>query len=82
MAGDGSFVPALFKPSALLPIARHKESILYTVEKHPVVVVIGQTGSGKTTQIPQFLRQAGWCNDDRVIAVTQVSLTPHSEGAS
>ena len=67
-----SFVAALYKPSALLPIARHKQSILYTVETYPVVVIIGQTGSGKTTQIPQFLDQAGWCNEGKCIAVTQV----------
>ena len=67
-----SFVPALYKPSALLPIARHKESIVYTVETFPVVVIIGQTGSGKTTQLPQFLNHAGWCNDGKSIAITQV----------
>ena len=48
------------------------KSLLYTVETYPVTVVIGQTGSGKTTQLPQFLEQAGWCNDGKVIAVTQV----------
>ena len=29
-------------------------------------------GSGKTTQIPQFLAQAGWCEDGKTVAVTQV----------
>jgi ATP-dependent RNA helicase DDX35 len=69
---DLSFVPALYKPSSLLPIAKHRESLLYTVEKFPVTVVVGQTGSGKTTQLPQFLEQAGWCADGKVIGVTQV----------
>jgi ATP-dependent RNA helicase DDX35 len=68
-----SFIPALHKPPALLPIARHRESLLYTVETWPVTIVVGQTGSGKTTQLPQYLEQAGWCNDGKVIAVTQVS---------
>jgi ATP-dependent RNA helicase DDX35 len=68
-----NFIPALHKPSALLPIARHRESLLYTVETWPVTIVVGQTGSGKTTQLPQYLEQAGWCNDGKVIAVTQVS---------
>lgn len=67
-----SFIPALYKPSSLLPIARHRESLLYVVEKFSVSIVIGQTGSGKTTQLPQFLDQAGWCTDGKVIAVTQV----------
>lgn len=69
---SASFIPSLHKPASLLPIARHRESILYLVETYPVTIVVGQTGSGKTTQIPQFLEQAGWCADGKVIAVTQV----------
>ena len=63
MASDtdviGSFIPSLHKPSSLLPIARHRQSLLYLIETYPVIIVVGQTGSGKTTQIPQFLEQAG-----------------------
>lgn len=70
---DLSFIPALYKPSALLPIARHRQSLLYTIEKYPVTILIGQTGSGKTTQLPQFLEQGGWCSDGQVVAVTQVN---------
>ncbi|KAK8129587.1 P-loop containing nucleoside triphosphate hydrolase protein [Apiospora kogelbergensis] len=66
-----SFIPALHKPSALLPIAKHRDSLLYLIETNPVTIVVGQTGSGKTTQIPQFLEQAGWCEDGKVIAITQ-----------
>ncbi|XXG97147.1 hypothetical protein Hte_003442 [Hypoxylon texense] len=65
------FIPALHKPAALLPIAKHHDSLLYLIEKNPVTIVVGQTGSGKTTQIPQFLENAGWCSDGKVIAVTQ-----------
>lgn len=76
MAADfdlsASFIPSLHKPSSLLPIARHRKSLLYLIETFPVTIVVGQTGSGKTTQIPQFLEQAGWCADGKVIAVTQV----------
>ncbi|KAK5442616.1 hypothetical protein LTS15_011040 [Exophiala xenobiotica] len=68
---DLSFVPALYTPSALLPIARHKASLLYTVESHQVTVIVGQTGSGKTTQLPQYLDQAGWTSDGKCIAITQ-----------
>lgn len=67
-----SFIPALYKPSSLLPIARHRESLLYVVEQFPVTIVVGQTGSGKTTQLPQFLEQAGWCADGKIIGITQV----------
>lgn len=68
---DSTFIPALHKPPALLPIAKHRESLLYAFETNPVTIVVGQTGSGKTTQIPQFLEKAGWCADGKVIAVTQ-----------
>ncbi|KAF4123747.1 ATP-dependent RNA helicase DDX35 [Geosmithia morbida] len=68
---DSTFIPALHKPAALLPIAKHRESLLYVIEEFPVTIVIGQTGSGKTTQIPQFLEKAGWCSDGKLIGITQ-----------
>ncbi|TKA53381.1 hypothetical protein B0A49_10648 [Cryomyces minteri] len=68
---SSSFIPSLHKPSSLLPTARHRESLLYLIETFPVTIVVGQTGSGKTTQIPQYLDQAGWCADGKIIAVTQ-----------
>lgn len=70
--GAESFIPSLYKPPSVLPIARHRDALLYLVETFPVVVVVGQTGSGKTTQIPQFLHQSGWCQNGKVVAVTQV----------
>ena len=70
---NSTFIPALHKPSALLPIAKYRESLLYVIEKYPITIVIGQTGSGKTTQIPQFLRDAGWCSDGKLVGITQVS---------
>ncbi|KAL2256742.1 hypothetical protein VTK26DRAFT_1188 [Humicola hyalothermophila] len=66
-----AFIPALHKPAALLPIAKHREALLYLVETSPVTIVVGQTGSGKSTQIPQFLEQAGWCADGKIIGITQ-----------
>ncbi|EPS31820.1 hypothetical protein PDE_06778 [Penicillium oxalicum 114-2] len=75
MASDlelsSGFIPALYKPAALLPIARHKQSLLYLVETYQVTIVVGQTGSGKTTQLPQYLDQGGWCANGKAIAVTQ-----------
>jgi len=74
---SSNFIASLDKPSSLLPIAKYRQELLYAIEKYPVTVIIGQTGSGKTTQLPQFLEQAGWCKDAKVIAVTQVgTLTP------
>ena len=69
---SASFIPSLHKPSVLLPIARHRETLIYLIETYPVTIVVGQTGSGKTTQLPQFLMQAGWCEEGKVVAVTQV----------
>ena len=74
MTDTDTFIPALHKPASLLPIARHKEALLYTIETFPVTVLIGQTGSGKTTQLPQYLEQGGWCNDGKLIAITQASM--------
>ncbi|KAK0876436.1 hypothetical protein LTR87_009737 [Friedmanniomyces endolithicus] len=71
MADSDTFILALHTPSSLLPIARHRDALLYTIETHPVTILIGPTGSGKTTQLPQYLEQAGWCNDGKIIAVTQ-----------
>ena len=84
MADPDTFIPALHIPASLLPIARHKDALLFTVENNPVTIVVGQTGSGKTTQLPQFLERAGWCNDGKVIAITQacvliLPMTPRSK---
>ena len=81
MAGElelsSSYIPSLHKPSSLLPIARHRDKLLYLIETYPVTIVIGQTGSGKTTQIPQFLEQSGWSSDGKIVAVTQVCKSYH-----
>ena len=69
-----SFIHSLYKPAALLPIARHRNSLLYLVETFNLTVVVGATGSGKTTQLPQFLEQAGWYEGGKVVAVTQVGM--------
>lgn len=36
-----------------------------------VLIIEGETGSGKTTQIPQYLRDAGFCADGKIIGCTQ-----------
>jgi HrpA-like RNA helicase len=43
-----------------LPIRKHRDEILYSLEKHRVVIIQGETGTGKTTKIPQYLENAGW----------------------
>ncbi|KAA3478963.1 putative pre-mRNA-splicing factor ATP-dependent RNA helicase DEAH9 isoform X2 [Gossypium australe] len=54
-----------------LPVYKYRTAILYLVESHATIIVVGETGSGKTTQIPQFLKEAGWADGGRVIACTQ-----------
>ncbi|XP_077227318.1 RNA helicase family protein [Tasmannia lanceolata] len=54
-----------------LPVFKYRTSILYLVENHATTIIVGETGSGKTTQIPQYLKEAGWAAGGRVIACTQ-----------
>ncbi|KAJ6547237.1 pre-mRNA splicing factor [Mycena capillaripes] len=54
-----------------LPIFKHRDKLLYAVEKHGVIIVVGQTGCGKTTQLPQYLMESGWAENGNVIACTQ-----------
>lgn len=54
-----------------LPVYKYRTAILYMVENHATTIIVGETGSGKTTQIPQYLKEAGWAEGGRVIACTQ-----------
>lgn len=54
-----------------LPVFKHRNHILYMLEKYQTLVVVGETGSGKSTQIPQYLVEAGWGEEGHVIGVTQ-----------
>ncbi|ORY22759.1 pre-mRNA splicing factor [Naematelia encephala] len=76
---EGSLLPSTSRNAHLsleaqrqrLPIYKHREKLLYCVEKYRVVIVVGQTGSGKSTQIPQYLHEAGWTKENHVVACTQ-----------
>ncbi|GAB2298615.1 ATPdependent RNA helicase [Dionaea muscipula] len=54
-----------------LPVYNYRNAILYLVETHAVTIIVGETGSGKTTQIPQYLKEAGWADCGYLIACTQ-----------
>uniref|UniRef100_A0A7M4F132 RNA helicase n=1 Tax=Crocodylus porosus TaxID=8502 RepID=A0A7M4F132_CROPO len=54
-----------------LPIFKLRNHILYLVENYQTLVIVGETGCGKTTQIPQYLAEAGWTAEGRVVGVTQ-----------
>ncbi|XP_078006354.1 putative ATP-dependent RNA helicase DHX35 isoform X2 [Phascolarctos cinereus] len=54
-----------------LPVFKLRNHILYLIENYQTVVIVGETGCGKTTQIPQYLAEAGWTAEGRVVGVTQ-----------
>lgn len=53
-----------------LPAYKIKEQFLRAVHDNQVLVVVGETGSGKSTQLPQFLRDAGYSRAG-MIGITQ-----------
>ncbi|XP_040186377.1 probable ATP-dependent RNA helicase DHX35 [Rana temporaria] len=54
-----------------LPVFKLRNHILYLLENYQTVVIIGETGCGKSTQIPQYLAEAGWTAEGKVVGVTQ-----------
>ena len=54
-----------------LPIIAEEQLIMETINSQGVVVLSGETGSGKTTQLPQFLYEAGYASDGKMIGVTE-----------
>ncbi|XP_069508390.1 probable ATP-dependent RNA helicase DHX35 isoform X2 [Ambystoma mexicanum] len=54
-----------------LPVFKLRNHILYLVENFQTVVIVGETGCGKSTQIPQYLAEAGWAAEGRVVGITQ-----------
>lgn len=62
---------ALQQETKNLPIYSFRHELLEAVRDHQIIIIVGETGSGKTTQIPQYLHQAGYTKDGRMIACTQ-----------
>ncbi|XP_064405869.1 pre-mRNA-splicing factor ATP-dependent RNA helicase DHX16-like [Halichondria panicea] len=54
-----------------LPIYAYREQLLDAVRDHQILIIEGETGSGKTTQIPQFLYEAGYCKEGKMVGCTQ-----------
>ena len=54
-----------------LQVFRYRSHILYLLENYQTLVLVGETGCGKSTQLPQYLLEAGWACDGRMVAVTQ-----------
>jgi len=56
---------------AKLPIITEEQVIMEKIFNEQIVIICGETGSGKTTQIPQFLYEAGFAQNNMIIGVTE-----------
>ena len=54
-----------------LPIYAKCSNIVKIVSQNQVVILIGETGSGKSTQVVQYLYDAGFAANDKIIVCTQ-----------
>ncbi|XP_076376385.1 putative ATP-dependent RNA helicase DHX35 isoform X1 [Megalopta genalis] len=54
-----------------LPTFKYRSHIIYLLEKYQTLVLIGETGCGKSTQLPQYLFEAGWCANGKMIGITE-----------
>ncbi|CAB0016604.1 unnamed protein product, partial [Nesidiocoris tenuis] len=54
-----------------LPILAEEQAIMETINDNQIVIIAGETGSGKTTQVPQFLYEAGYTKNGKIIGVTE-----------
>lgn len=61
----------LLKQRQALPVTSFLDQVDDMVRKNQVIVLEGETGSGKTTQVPQFLAQAGFAMNNKMVACTQ-----------
>lgn len=54
-----------------LPIYQFRDQLLAAIAEHRIIIVVAETGSGKTTQIPQYLKEAGYCKNGLKVGCTQ-----------
>lgn len=54
-----------------LPIASVEKRLIEEVQKNDILIIVGETGSGKTTQLPQFLFNAGFCREGKMVGISQ-----------
>lgn len=59
------------KSRSELPIINEEQRIMEEIRYNDVVIISGETGSGKTTQLPQFLYEAGYALNSKVIGITE-----------
>ncbi|KAL3770985.1 hypothetical protein ACHAW5_000387 [Stephanodiscus triporus] len=70
-ASTGGSSTAATAASGVLPIAAHRTQILHALETLGVVVLVGETECDKSTQLPRYLHENGWSDDDHEIICTQ-----------
>jgi pre-mRNA-splicing factor ATP-dependent RNA helicase DHX15/PRP43 len=54
-----------------LPVWQAKDEFVTQINSHQTTILVGETGSGKTTQIAQFIAEAGYAQERKLIACTQ-----------
>lgn len=54
-----------------LPIFPFRDDLIAAINEYQVLIIEGETGSGKTTQIPQYLYEAGFTENEKKIGCTQ-----------
>uniref|UniRef100_A0A7S0UT96 RNA helicase n=1 Tax=Polytomella parva TaxID=51329 RepID=A0A7S0UT96_9CHLO len=54
-----------------LPVWQARDEFIELVNNNQVTILVGETGSGKTTQIAQFISDAGYTRDGKLVACTQ-----------
>eukprot|EP00879_Flechtneria_rotunda_P028515 GHRR01030640.1.p1 GENE.GHRR01030640.1~~GHRR01030640.1.p1 ORF type:complete len:256 (+),score=70.38 GHRR01030640.1:83-850(+) len=61
----------ILKKRTSLPVWQAKDDFVNMINSHQTTILVGETGSGKTTQIAQFIAEAGYAQDRKLIACTQ-----------
>lgn len=54
-----------------LPVWQAKEDFIKMLHENQTTILVGETGSGKTTQICQFVCDAGYASNNKMVACTQ-----------
>lgn len=54
-----------------LPVYQYRKEFLSAIDQYQILIVVGETGSGKTTQLPQYLHEAGYTDNNKMVGCTQ-----------
>lgn len=54
-----------------LPVFPFRDDLIAAIREHQILIIEGETGSGKTTQIPQYLYESGFTENNKKIGCTQ-----------